>query len=290
MAILTKPLSGVQKKPEEQQQQDEKLVTDTDLKVPVKDDWFDENDNLDYLYKRVSRVGLLTNYCLMVSLIALLILGVGAGIHSYQVFALRNSYAGMCRLPLKKFMSPDIKTAIDKLRMLNAGYPYDKLDEMIENQHEKETVEFDFDIDVEEENYEVLELPEIFLGRYMHDFSQNITVIIDSLRDNCYIMPLDRQLVPPPKSMFDMIEKMKQGYYNLDFQEIRKNYRVMSDEIEHIEDYGMLATRACSNKDTYKLEELVGEIIVKRETSKLEKFGEFMGNTLVQYHIVNLDQ
>jgi len=152
----------------------------------------------------------------------------------------------------------------------------------------KKLFEFDFDIDVEEENYEVIELPEIFLGRYMHDFQANLTVIIDSLRSRCYIMPLDRTVVPPPRNLFDMLMKMKQGVYNLNFTEIKKNYRVMEGEIESLDGLGYFVPRACYNKPTYRLEELVGDILVKREVEGMETYGELIGSTMVQYHIVNL--
>ena len=40
--------------------------------------------------------------------------------------------------------------------------------------------EFDFDVDVEEENYEMIELPEIFFGRYMHDFKAGLFFLFGS--------------------------------------------------------------------------------------------------------------
>lgn len=281
-------MSGALKKPEDQN--DEKLIEDVAVKVTEGED---ENDGMDYLYRRVTRVGRMTNCCLLVSLFALLILGIGAGVHSYKVFLLRNTYAGMCHLPLREFFNENtVVGASIKERMMELEHQHNKEARNTQFVPEvKTTFEFDFDIDVEEENYEVLELPEIFLGRYMHDFNENITVIIDTVRDRCYIMPLDRTLVPPPKNLFDMVLKMKQGYYNLNFQEIKKNYRVIGGQLPSLSGYGFLAPRACNNRRTFKLEELVGNVIVKREASnKMEKFGELVGNTLIQYHIVDIDE
>jgi len=272
MTVLTKPLSSVQKKPE--------------VDVPLTVD-----DELDYALRRSARIGRVANVCLMGTLVALLLLGIGVGVHSYKVFMRRNTYAGMCHLPLKEFFNDNtVIGASIKERMMRM----DQYNRMAERQTQmvpevKTTFELDFDIDVEEENYEVLELPEIFFGRYMHDLKENLTVIIDTQRSRCYIMDLDRTHVPPPKNMFDMILKMKQGFYNLDFQEIKKNYRVVGDEIPNLKGYGYLVPRACHNRRTYKLEELVGSEIVKRETGHMEKYGELLGSTVIQYHIEGLD-
>ena len=42
----------------------------------------------------------------------------------------------------------------------------------MENEMEKQIgdFEFDFELDIEENDFETFEMPEIFLGRYMHDF------------------------------------------------------------------------------------------------------------------------
>lgn len=224
----------------------------------------DANDGIVYLYRRVSRVGRMTNWCLLISLLALLILGIGAGVHSYRVFLIRNSYSGMCRLPLRDFLYEN------SLLRVNL----------------KDNFELDFDIDVEEENYELMEVPDLFFGRYLHDFNENMTVIIDRMKSVCYIMPLDSQ-VPRPRILFDIIKNMYEGKYNINLREIKKNYRIFGPA--KLEDYGGLVTRGCWDKDTYKLEEIVGDVVVKRETPQLEKYGEFTGDTIVQYHIVNMD-
>lgn len=299
MTIITKPFSGVQaKKPaEEIMKDDEKLMNEVNLKVEEK--MAEEGlDEADYFLRRVSRVGRMTNFCLALSLVSLLLLGIGAGIHSYKVFILRGSYAGMCRVPMRDLFSEStiIGASIKEREMNHEAYRNLMTDLDRENSPALQLVpefktlfEFDFDIDVEEENYEVMELPEIFLGRYMHDFKENLTVIIDQLRERCYILALDRTLVPPPRNMFDMILKMKQGVYNVDLQEIKKNYRVLGDELDSLEGLGFLIPRACFNKQTYRLEEMVGNVMVKREAPKMEMFGEFTGSAIIQYHIEGLE-
>jgi hypothetical protein len=47
-------------------------------------------------------------------------------------------------------------------------------------------------------------------------------VIIDTLGSNCFVLGLDRVLVPAPSSMMDMIHKIKHGVYDIDFRSIKK--------------------------------------------------------------------
>ena len=48
--------------------------------------------------------------------------------------------------------------------------------------------EFDVELDLEDEAVETVELPEVFSGRYLHDFMSNRTVIIDPMGDRCFII------------------------------------------------------------------------------------------------------
>merc|ERR1719433_2292325 len=68
--------------------------------------------------------------------------------------------------------------------------------------------EFDVELDMEDNALETLELPEIFLGRYMHDFKINQTVIVDTLA------------------------KMRNGAFDIDYEEIRKSYRINGPPIQ----------------------------------------------------------
>jgi len=303
MTVLTKPFSGVQvkentKKPEVEAQCEDlkKNLVEVGMVEPASED--PSRDETEIFLYRATRIGRMTNFCLVLSLLSLLLLGIGAGVHSYRVFVLRNSYAGVCQLPLRDLFSENtIIGASIKEREMNQEAYMNLMTESDRQQNSeiqlvpefKNLFEFDFDVDVEEENYEMIELPEIFFGRYMHDFKENLTVIIDSLRNHCYVFNLDRTLIPPPRNMFDMIQKMRHGVYDVDFQEIRKNYRVMGDELDSLTGLGHLVPRACFNKQTYRLEELVGDIIVKRSAPAMEKFGEFTGSAIIQYHIDGLN-
>jgi integral membrane protein 2B len=302
MTVLTKPFTAVQmKKPEAvvggEEEVDHQLMQDGESKSETSAADFDE---ADYVLQRVHRIGYLTNFCLLLSLISLLTLGIGAGVHSYRTFIMRSNYVGTCRLPLRDLFSESTIIGASIRKMIDEEMYRSMEEERMKEEVEslqllpevQKSFEFDFDIDLNEENYEVVELPELFMGRYMHDFQENRTVIIDTLRDRCYILNLDRTLIPPPRNMFDMIEKMKNGVYNINFQEIKKNYRRQNTELTSLEGFGNLIMRACATKHSYMLEELVGDVVVKRDTEAaagLERFGEFTGTNLLQYHISNLD-
>jgi len=296
MTVLTKPFSAIQqaKKPDDAPKDDEKLMkggVDAEVKIEGVPE---EREETEYFLVRASRIARMTNFCMLLSLLSLLLLGIGAGIHSYRVFVIKNSWAGRCSVPLREFFSENTIIGASIKRREQNNEAYKNLMSMDKSvlpiiPDFQNSFEFDYDVDVEEQNYEVVELPEIFFGRYMHDFKANLTVIIDSMRERCYIFNLDRTVIPAPRSLFDIILKMKQGVYDVNIQEIRKNYRIVGDELESLEGLGFLVPRSCSNKRTFRLEEMVGDVIEKREAveDQMEQFGEFTGHAVIQYHIVN---
>ena len=82
--------------------------------------------------------------------------------------------------------------------------------------------EFDVELDLEDDMMETLELPEVFSGRYLHDFMVNLTVIVDTLGRRCFIMKLDRKNIPKPKNIFDYLNKEREGVYEVDYEEIKQ--------------------------------------------------------------------
>ena len=50
----------------------------------------------------------------------------------------------------------------------------------------------------------------------------NYTVIIDTLGHKCFLMSLDRNIIPAPKNVFDILAKMRDGAFDIDYEEIRK--------------------------------------------------------------------
>ena len=66
----------------------------------------------------------------------------------------------------------------------------------------------------------------------------NLTAIIDTEGKRCFVMPLDRREVPKPRNLFDIIQNMKNGAYELDIDEVRHNARVVLPPVDDIEKFG----------------------------------------------------
>ncbi|XP_025193282.1 uncharacterized protein LOC112593165 [Melanaphis sacchari] len=94
-------------------------------------------------------------------------------------------------------------------------------------------------------------------ARYLHDFSVNITGIIDFENQRCYVMPLLRSTVEPPGSLYDMLIKMSTGYYSLDMDKILSNFQMIKPAINDLSDYGLYISKDCADYQTFKLQSVV---------------------------------
>lgn len=101
-------------------------------------------------------------------------------------------------------------------------------------------------------------------GRFIHDFKINQTGIIDGDAGRCFIMPLDRETVLPPKSLYDLLIKMWDGYYNIDTERVRKNFRVVLPELPDLSNVSPKIANECKNMKVYWLEKFTsgGKFIV----------------------------
>ncbi|KAK0404143.1 hypothetical protein QR680_017308 [Steinernema hermaphroditum] len=88
------------------------------------------------------------------------------------------------------------------------------------------------------------------------DPEENITAIVDLLGKRCFIKPLDRNLVAPPKSFIDLVEKLERGYYEQNPRVIHETYRVGAhlnmDELLGLE--SPMVARQCLSYDVFALE------------------------------------
>jgi hypothetical protein len=153
-------------------------------------------------------------------------------------------------------------------------------------------LELDYELDLDLEEFESLQLPEISHGRYLHDFKVNKTAIIDPDGKRCFVMPLNRNEISPPRSLMEIISKLKNGAFELDLDEIRHDTRVVLPPLDSLEGYGFFIERGCMNYKTYRLEEVSStKIMVKRSADRqpLQGFVEFGGKSMIKYNILNLD-
>lgn len=114
--------------------------------------------------------------------------------------------------------------------------------------------EFDLDMDEDVSKIYVPDFRDGRVGRFLHDFKNNQTAIIDESTKRCFVMPLDRDAVLPPQSLADLIHKMYQGYYDINTTAIRKNMRVILPALDDMTDVSPKVQSACENMGIYRLE------------------------------------
>lgn len=94
-------------------------------------------------------------------------------------------------------------------------------------------------------------------GRFLHDFQNNETAIIDHESRRCFVMALDRENILPPQSLTDLIQKMYRGYYEINTTVIRKNMRVVTPALDDLSTISPKIQDACRNMNVYQLEKYV---------------------------------
>lgn len=68
--------------------------------------------------------------------------------------------------------------------------------------------------DDEEDSYADIKIPDFKdgrRGRFIHDYKNNQTTIVDEDANRCFIYPLDYETTMPPKSIIDVFTKMQTG-------------------------------------------------------------------------------
>lgn len=131
-------------------------------------------------------------------------------------------------------------------------------------------------------------------GRFIHDYKNNQTTIIDEDAHRCFVYPLDYETTLPPKSMADIFMKMQSGYYFPDTNVLRKKMRVVLPELEPDDDYISTRTASvCNNMKIYRLEPFVSGVFKRSIADKLSEhavFAEYAGKQIVTYDFMNLNE
>lgn len=272
------------------------------------------------LIRRARRFSSATTYILF--LIALLVtsLGIIAGVFYYRQYAHSRNHLrfhGFCQIPYDSssvnennmyYMNSMQRDESDEDNSLVKRYR--DIQEMLrpvqwEFQNVKERLDTDKEIPdqffkeefelglSDDENYSKINVP-VFRGqrqgRFLHDFKYNQSGIIDKDNGRCFLMPLDRETVLPPKSLRDLIEKMWNGYYNIDTTTVRKNMRVITPELQDLSDVSPRITGECEDMKIYRLEKLVSGVFKRSaDLHQHAKFAEFGGNHISVIDIQNLE-
>lgn len=131
-------------------------------------------------------------------------------------------------------------------------------------------------------------------GRFIHDYKNNLTTIVDVSANRCFIYPLDYETTLPPQSIADVFVKMQSGYYLPDTSVLRKKMRVMLPELERDDDFISERTlQVCDNMKIYRLEPIVSGVYkrsVEPELNEHGKFAMYAGKGIFEADLMNLKE
>lgn len=152
----------------------------------------------------------------------------------------------------------------------------------------KNEMKEEFEVNLQK-GVEKINLPAKQSSRFVHDFYSNYTAIVDTGNKRCFVMPLDRNAVVPPKSLYDLIIKMSGGYYSIDTEKIRHDMEV-GDRFTNIESLGKFILNDCSNFPIYSLEKKKNFVdgVVKRSAQESGVFVYFNGKNIMEINVDNL--
>lgn len=294
MTIITKPIS---------EKKSEKLIVplvdnEHNPNAPAKDDveaQSPESVRMVILPARVRRVSTTTTLCLLLT--ALIVVGIGiiGGTYLYQQY-LRSQlrFKGWCTIPYNEgsraamFVSPNLDgNSLTDFRDF-------KTDENTSFNEMGDFLQEQFELDLEKESYEKIDVPDFRdgrSGRFIHDFNTNMTGIIDVTGKRCFVMPLNRHVVLPPRSLFDLIHKMWDGYYKVNTEVVRETMHVSTPPLtkDDLKTVGNYISRECDGLPVYKLEKYVGGVVKRSaELPDEAKFAQFAGTSIIEFDIVNL--
>jgi len=268
--------------------------------APLKDDveaQSPDNFHMVILPARVRRVSTTTTLCLLLTALIVVGIGIVGGTYLYQQY-LRSQlrFKGWCTIPYNEgsrtamFIRPNIdENGLTDFRDFKNG----------ENNSVNEMNDFlqeEFELDLEKESYEKIDVPDFRdgrSGRFIHDFNTNMTGIIDVTGKRCFVMPLNRQVVLPPRSLFDLIHKMWDGYYKVNTEVVRETMHVSTPPLnkDDLKSVGSYISRECDGLPVYKLEKYVGGVVKRSADLDNEaKFAQFAGTRILEYDIVNLGE
>ncbi|XP_057327877.1 integral membrane protein 2C [Microplitis mediator] len=254
----------------------------------------------------------MTLYCLLFTALLGMSIGVLGGICIYRRYAREQMHrfrTGWYSIPYER-MDNKLPFVSDEL---SAGVPSDSdLFKSLARDTEQEALVLDrsaqntirnffqdsskdffqecFEMDLENGHYEGIEVPDFRdgrQGRFIHDFNINLTGIIDLDGHSCFVMALDRDKVLPPKNMYDLLNKMYNGYYEVNTKVVRETMRAVFPAICDRSTVGTYIARECKQMPIYTLEKVNNTGIVKRSIDGVI-FGHFAGTNIIEYDISNM--
>jgi len=157
---------------------------------------------------------------------------------------------------------------------------------------------------VKKQLFEILQVPRVpQLGfgrpaRFIHDFSLNLTAILDMQSQDCYVMPLNRSVIKPPQDLYEFFRGLQDGTYTVDGDTVRQTYYANPLPVQDLSKLGPFIESECGSSPTYMLvsRETDGDAAVARVRRDVAsaggranriKFGEFAGSALHTVSIIH---
>ncbi|XP_017886884.1 integral membrane protein 2C [Ceratina calcarata] len=251
--------------------------------------------------KNIHRIHVTATHLLFLVALLILVIGVIGGLYIYEQYArsqmhrLRtgwysisydNSNKSPYTMPESDFIIQNMSSDLSEEERLEATKKMFRKN--IEN-FMKERFEFD----LENEQYEKIDVPDFRggrKGRFVHDFRVNMTGIIDIDGQCCFVMPLNRRTTLPPRNMYDLLQKMQDGYYEVETEVVRETMKVITPPLTDLSVIGAYIARECQDLPTYLLTKINGSStnVVKRSISN-GVFGQFAGKYITEFDILNLE-
>lgn len=209
------------------------------------------------LRARARRVSTTTTLCLLLTSLVVVSIGIVGGTYLYRHYAASMQVHHLwCRIPYKKenTLFPPQFTDSNAQAMTNDFQKFKQMPDPFQKDSEQFFVE-EFELD-EQNEFAKINVPDFEdgrRGRFIHDFNSNITGIIDIEDRRCFIMPLNRHLVLPPRSLFDLVHKIWDGYYKINTEIVRETMKVVTPPLEDKKIAGKYIARECQSLPVYKL-------------------------------------
>ncbi|CAE1261877.1 ITM2B [Acanthosepion pharaonis] len=130
---------------------------------------------------------------------------------------------------------------------------------------------FEETIEITDDYYERVEIPkfdECENAIVLHDFERNFTAIVDKDIGRCFIMKLNRSVIAPPKDLWDLLHKLKSGYYMPRATVVRETYSVEIPALDNLSILGPYVRSECSRFTTFMLRKIINQRL-KRSAESL---------------------
>jgi integral membrane protein 2C len=210
------------------------------------------------------RRGNFANICVLLTALIVLATGVIGGICLYKHMSERDLYRGRC------------------------GVGYYEYQDVGHHQRHRGVFEETVEVDRTYGKYEKIDVPEFEESKkatILHDFERNITAIVDVDIGRCFVLPLNRTLVKPPRDFWDLLYKLKTGYYLPDTEVVRETYVVEEPPVRDLRPYGVYIWKECRHFDTFHLRRSTTSrqprVMVKRAVSENAEYAFSAGTPVI---------